>query len=299
MTEEKLTVNRRNVAKSTKPRTLDGRKRKLSFVVLTIGALLLLSGCSEKATDQEIPKQLADQIRQAAAERLEVDRESLEEVIEKRDGGERRNQEKAANGREELFRRAEDLDQRIQILSVRAIREVGLDPLRYELDSTNLRPQLRTRGGSERLLMGKWIAEQMRPLLDERGKVEGEMTSAAAWLNELHGRLSYLKGAEYSKTEGEIQSFQARYDKLMPRLRELNERTNLLSSDVILATGHDPAWYELPTASTKEGEVPAPELIDRGQFYLVVYLKVPPAPSAPTLWEQIVGSLGFRPGRQR
>src|SRR3989442_11547760 len=195
---------------------------------------------------------------------------------------------------DERLRKGEGLDQRIRILSVQAIRQAGLDPLRYELDLENLRPTLRTRGESEQLLMRKWIAEQMRPLLDERGKVEGEMTSAAAWLNELHSRLSYLKGAGYSKTEAEIQRFQARYDHLMPRLRELNERTNHLSSDVVFATGHDPAWYELPTASTKEGVGRGPELKeDRGQFYLVVYLKVPPA---PTLWEQIVGKLGFGRG---
>jgi hypothetical protein len=212
-------------------------------------------------------------------------------------GGEGRNQKEAATRLDELSRKSEELDQSIRILSVQAIREAGLDPLQYELDSTDLRPRLRALGERERLLMPKRMAEQVRPLLDERAKVEGEMTGVTAWLDELHNRLSYLKGIEYSRTETEIPKLQARYDQLLPRLRELNERTDQLSSDVILATGHDPAWYELPTASTKEGQGHAPELIeDKGQFYLVVYLKVPPA---PTWWEQVVARRAFDHGPRR
>ena len=297
MTENKLAANRRNLVKSTGPETPERMKRKFAFLVLTIGLSLFVSGCSKQVADREIPKQFADQIRQAIAERDQVLDEATNKTCWLWLSADAQAQKKLPPGIDKLFDKAEDLDQRIRMLKVEAIREAGLDPLRYTLDSTNLRPQLRTVGEPERLAIGKWMAERIRPLLDERRNVEDEMTSAAAWLNEFHSRLSYLKGAEYSKTEAEIPKFQARYDQLMPRLRELNERTNQLSSDVILATGHDPAWYELPTASTKEGVGHAPKLEeDRGQFYLVVYLKVPPA---PTLWEQVVARLGFRPGPQR
>jgi hypothetical protein len=123
------------------------------------------------------------------------------------------------------------------------------------------------------------------------------MSGVTTWLDELHNRLSYLKGIEYSRAEAEMPKLQARYDHLLPRLRELNQRTDQLSSDVILATGHAPAWYELLTASTREGQWRAPEIEeDKGQFYLPVYLRVPPA---PTWWEQVVGRHVFHRGPQR
>jgi hypothetical protein len=298
MTEKKLPMYPKNLAECSGLKTPLEKKTKLCFLVLTIGGLLLVFGCSKRAPNREVPRQLASQIRQAMAEKEAVEEALVNEMTaflvkplpsDKAQVQRRRD--------EELSRRVDDVDQRIQILSVQAIREAGLDPLRYELDSTSLRPQLRTLGKREQFPLANSVARQIRPVLDEWQKIEGEMTRADVWLDELDYRLSYLKGVEYSKTEVEIQEFQARHDQLIPRLRELNLQTNRLSSDVILATGHDPAWYELPTSSTKEGEGHGLELEeDSGQSYLVVYLKVP---APPTLWEQVVARLGFGHGPRR